>query len=166
MLGKIDNELRALTSLSDVKKIKHMKKKKLSWKDVPDLALQRCKSQMVPGQIRWPPACSAKDGKAAPSTFGNLAQMPPPHGKSKSNQNGNGKSRGSWLNDKLDAEGEAYHKRKYGTDYAEEQYTAASSSSAGAKRQTAEQHHPMEVDAETAEETVDYSADKDETFEC
>ena len=60
------------------------------------------------------------------------------------------------LHAKLDAELEAYHKRKYDDTL---EAGAASSSSASAKRQTAEQPTPMEVDGAAAEESVDYTED-------
>ena len=66
----------------------------------------------------------------------------------------------SKLHAKLDAELEAYHKRKYDDTL---EAGAASSSSASAKRQTAEQPTPMEVDGAAAEESVDYTED---VFEC
>ena len=68
--------------------------------------------------------------------------------------------RRSKLHAKLDAELEAYHKRKYDDTSGT---WAASSSSTSAKRQTAEQPAPMEVDGTAAEEDVDYTED---TFEC
>ena len=62
----------------------------------------------------------------------------------------------SKLHAKLDAELEAYHKRKYDDTL---EAGAASSSSARARRQTAEQPTQMEVDEEAAEESVDYTED-------
>ena len=66
----------------------------------------------------------------------------------------------SKLHAKLDAELDEYHKRKFEDTSGN---WAASSSTTRAKRQTAEQPTPMEIDGTAAEEDVDYTED---TFEC
>ena len=82
MLDKIAEENQALTCMNNREKLVHMKKLKLGWRNVLELALDKYQAQMAPTWIRWPPACNPSDSKTVPAACGNLAQLPAPqHGR-------------------------------------------------------------------------------------
>ena len=76
LLNQVQAQCKLITHLSNQEKAAHMTKKHLSWRDILKKAESQYKEQTVETQVRWPPACHARDSKAAPASFGaaNLTQ--------------------------------------------------------------------------------------------
>ena len=77
----LEEELPKLTHLNNASKAKHLEAIDLGSEHLLTVAEDRYKLQMLEGNVEWPPACHAKDSKAAPTNFGsaNLTQV---HGSS------------------------------------------------------------------------------------
>jgi len=57
LLNKLQDECQYITHLTNQEKVVHMASKSLGWKNIFDIAESHYVAQVVPGRIRWPPAC-------------------------------------------------------------------------------------------------------------